>query len=180
MIISNRPLNKQAIAIEETETKIRLIVKNEYLKGTPQDQIQKLVKKAIEQGLKDVTLKELRTDSQKSLLDFANRQYAEISRIRGLNLLVLLACIRITQEDSEIVKNIPLKRAKSVIEQFAPFVSKRYTDMLTEYDTANLYGVPLQKFSQDYINDNIKPVYERLAKQNPFDPASVPQGESVF
>ena len=95
-------------------------------------------------------------------------------------MLVLLACIRITQEDSEIVKNIPLKRAKSVVEQFAPLVSKRYTDMLTEYGTANLYGVPLQKFSQDYINDNIKPVYERLAKQYPFDPASVPQDKNIF
>lgn len=158
--------------MEETETQIRLIIKNEYLKGTSKQRIEQLVNKAINQGLKEVTIPNLKEAGRISLLDFARRQYAEIRRIRGLNLLVLLACIKISQEDSEIVKDISLTRAKSVINQFAPLVSKRYTDMLNEYDTANLYGVPLQKFSQDYINDNVKPVYERLAKQYPFDPAS--------
>lgn len=157
-----------------------MIVKNEYLRGTPKKEIERLVLKAISKGLKEVNIPDLREAGRVSLLDFARRQYAEISRIRGLNLLVLLACIRITQEESEIVKNIPLKRAKSVIEQFAPLVSKRYTDMLNEYDTTNLYGAPLQKFSQDYINDNVKPVYERLARQYPFDPASVPKDKNVF
>ena len=150
-----------------------MIVKNEYLKGTPKSEIQRLVKEAIKQGLKDVTLKDLLKDSQLSLMDFANRQYAEISRITGLSLLVLRACIKVQDKESELVKDLPLSKAEEIIRQNAPKVS-------IEYDEANLYGVPLQKFSQDYIRDNVSPVYDRLAKQYPFDPASVPQGKSVF
>ena len=97
-----------------------------------------------------------------SLKDFYRRQYAEISRLNGNNLLVTLACVKLTNPDSEIVKNMPLKKAQEI------------------YDSANLYGVPMKKFSEEYINKNVKPVFERLSKQYPFDPASVPSGKSVF
>ena len=97
-----------------------------------------------------------------SLTDFYKRQYREISRLNGNNLLVVLACVKLTNPNSEIAKNMPLKKAQEI------------------YDSANIYGVPMKKFSEQYINKNVKPVFERLSKQYPFDPASVPSGASVF
>lgn len=138
-----------------------------------------MVNKAIERGLKDVKIAELKRVSRISLMQFANRQYAEISRIRGLNLLVLLACIKITDRESEIVKKMPLYEAESIIDRYAPMVSDKYTDFIEQYDTERLYGVPLQRFSQEYITDCVKPVYERLSKQYPFDPDALPKNQNI-
>lgn len=87
----------------------------------------------------------------------------------------MLACIKLTDRDSEIVKNVPISRAESIVKQhFERF------DYFNAIDEGVLQrGVPMQKFSKDYIEKNVKPVFDRLNKQYPFDPASVPQGKNI-
>ena len=164
MEIANRPLNNQAIELEEAETKIRLIVKTEYLKGTPREKINKLVLQVIDSAIKKITLPVLKEAGRKSLINFYNRQYMQISQIRGLNLLVLLAIIKLNDNNSEIAKNMPLSRAKHIVEERMFYDG--YTDVRT-------YGVPMQKFSKDYMEKNVKPILDRLSKQFPLDPGDV-------
>ena len=164
METANRPLNNQAIELEEAETKIRLIVKNEYLKGTPREKINKLVLQVIDSAIKKITLPVLKEAGRKSLINFYNRQYMQISQIRGLNLLVLLAIIKLNDKDSEIAKNMPLSRAKDIVRQ----------QMEAQGDiNIRLYGSPMQKFSKDYMEKNVKPILDRLSKQFPLDPGDV-------
>lgn len=171
MKIANRPLNYQAIELEEAETKIRLIVKNEYLKGTPRQIINKMVLKVIDGAIKKITLPVLKEAGRISLIDFYNRQYAEISRIRGLNLLVLLALVKLNDQKSELVKNMPFSRAKAIVQ-----------DTFIDYEansTYRAYGSPMQRYSKDYIEKNVKPIFDRLANQYPFDPDSVKESKTT-
>lgn len=164
MEIANRPLNYQAIELEEAETKIRLIVKTEYLKGTPRTKINRLVLQVIDSAIKKITLPVLKEAGRKSLINFYNRQYMQISQIRGLNLLVLLAIIKLNDNQSEIAKNMPISRAKTIVRQ----------QMEAQGDiNVRLYGSPMQKFSKDYMEKNVKPILDRLTKQFPLDPDDV-------
>lgn len=63
--------------------------------------------------------------------------------------------MKIYEPKNELAKNMPLKRAEELI------------------SSVNFYGTELRKFSQDYIQKNVKPVFERLSKQYPFDPDSI-------
>lgn len=169
-MVIHKPLNKQAIELEETETKIRLIVKTEYFKGTDKAKIELLIRKAIEECLKKITIPDLREASRISLYNFARRQYAQISQIRGANLLVLLAIMKLNDKTNEMAKTMPISRAKAIVKQAMIYEG---------YDDVNIYGAPLQKFSQDYINDNVKPVLDRLAKEFPLDPGDIEKRNSL-
>ena len=163
-MIVQKPLNKQAIELEECETKIRLIIKTEYFKGTSKAKIEVLVRKAIDECLKKITITDLKEASRVSLYNFARRQYAQISQIRGSNLLVLLAIMKLNDKTNEMAKTMSISRAKAIVED--AMIDEGYTDV-------NTYGVPLQKFSQDYIDYNVKPVLDRLAKQYTIDPGDI-------
>ena len=147
-----------------------MTVKSEYFKGTPRSEITKKVLKIIGDCLKNIHIAELRRATQTSLLNFYNKQYRTISELRGYKLLLLLACIKIATKSDTLVK-MPVSRAEKVINQYAPTVSPQiYNESIETYDTVNLYGVPLQKFSKDYIEKEVNPVYDRLLKQEPKDP----------
>lgn len=164
MKIANKPLNSQAILLEEAETKIRIIVKEEYLKGTPKAQITNIVLKVITNVVKKLTLPVMKEASYKSLVNFYRRQYMQISQIRGSNLLVLLAIIKLTDSNSKIAQNMPLSHAQTIVQERMFY--EGYTDIKT-------YGVPMEKFSKDYIEQNVKPIFDRLIKQYPQDPGDV-------
>jgi hypothetical protein len=172
MKIANKPLNWQAIAIEEAETQIRLIVKNEYLKGTPKAKISEKVLKVISALQGKLKYPELKEASRISLMQFAERQYREISRIKGEKLLVLLACLKLTDRNNEIVKNLSVSKAQGIIKSYAP-------PFYNINPSSATYATEMRKFTQDYIKDNVKPVFDRLSKQYPFDPASIPSGQTI-
>lgn len=143
------------------------MTKNEYLKRAPFRKITAKIKRIIDIVLKKIKYPELREATKQSLFDFYRRQYREISRINGTNLLVLLSCVKLTEPNNEIVKNMPLSRAEEIIKSSAKDLG---------YDTTNFYATEMRKFSQEYITQNVKPVFDRLSKQYPFDPASIPKG----
>ncbi len=57
-------------------------------------------------------------------------------------------------------------KAESIVMQYAPQVSDAS-------DTQNIYGVPMQKFSKDYMEKNVKPIFDRMVKQYPKDPGDI-------
>lgn len=163
-MIANRPLNRQALALEEAEAEIRDTVRREYLKRTPKARINPLIVAIIDRALKQITIPNLRQSAKLSLVGFYTRQYNEILRISPLSLEIitvigLLSSGKIRANNEKITA---LKRQGVFIENYDVSMPK-----------ANLYGVPMRKFMQDYIDENVKPVYDRLIKDQPRDPNDI-------
>lgn len=147
--------------MEIAETEIRQTLRSEYLKGTPKRIIDELVYKIINKALKRLSIPNLRKASLVSLTDFYKRQYAEISRLKPINYTLAYILTTYLAE-----RKLP-KNATSFLQKQGIKIE------MGKVYSANVYGVPLQKFSKDYIQDNVKPTLERLAKQFPLDPDDV-------
>lgn len=174
MTIANKPLNWEAITLEEAETSIREIVKDDYLSRVPKAVTDAKVRKVIDRAISKIKIKDLANAGKRSLLNFYFRQYQEISQLRGQNLLVLLAILRLTDRGNKYVKNMPLSRAKSIMESNEAELNYNFGGK-----AVNLYGVPNQEFSKKYFDERVKPVFERLLKQFPLDPDDVTRRNSL-
>lgn len=161
MIIANRPLNLQAITLEEAEAGIRRIVKEEYFKGTDRKVLDKKIFGIIKEAEKQIKIRELREAAAKSLLRFYNRQYGELKRSFDWQIVVLSALFLLRGKAMDGSAIRPSEKQKQAAEQ---------TLVNAGYDRFNLYGVPLQKFSKDYMEKNVKPALDRLADQFALDP----------
>lgn len=169
MKIANRPLNFQAMEIEDTETKIRIIVKNEFLKRTPKSEIDRLVKKEIMNCLKKIKIKDLRQATYISLKQFYERQYRTLnSELNGKKLLITLAILTLAniKETKEQLTNLTVKQAVQILKKYDYDVTEKGSEI-------KLYGVPARKFGEEYIKKDVNPVFERLAKQYPYDPGDI-------
>lgn len=153
-------MNRQALALEEAETQIRLTVKEEYLKGSALADISKKIEIIIKTALKEVKIESLRLSAQISLNNFYRRQYSQLSKIPRYVLLTasFFASYQAGNKKPSSAQISALRRQG---------ISLNGANVVTD---ANFYGVPLKKFSKDYFNHNVKPVYDRLVNQYPFDP----------
>ena len=148
--------------MEEAETQIRSIVKEEYVRRTPLVVINKKVNEVIKKALAKVKIPSLRLSATKSLINFFRRQYDEIKRISPDKLLI-----------ATFLYSYLIGERKPTEEQKTALRRQNITISNGRASTNLTYGVPLQKFSRDYFRDNIKPIYERLVKQYPLDPNDV-------
>lgn len=164
MIIADRPLNLQAIAVEEAETKIRKTVKEEFFRQTPKAEIDRKVFKHIAEAEEQIKLPELAADVRRSLLRFYTAQYRELRVSFGWQLPVLAALFLLNGR-TLTGREIEPTRAQAA--------QARQTLAEQGFDASRLSGVPLQKFSQDYMRDNVKPALDRLAAQQARDPGDV-------
>lgn len=166
MIIANRPLNYQALALEEAETEIRVIVQREYFKNTPKSTINELVKRIVQKAIDKIKIVELKKNAIKSLLNFYERQYAELKRLNPYKLGIFIALGVLLGKETTGLKSsiLPFELTKTNAREFL---------IKQGVSNANLYGVSLRKFSQDYFKQNVKPVMERLSQQFPLDPDDV-------
>lgn len=163
-MIKASPLNLQAIALEEAETKIRQTVKDEYFKRTAKQEIDKKIFGIIRETEVKIKIPVLREAAVKSLLRFYNRQYDELRRSFDWQFSILAAILLLQGRtaDDKVVR--PTK-----IQQQTAFK----TLSMAGYDGALMYGVPLQKFSKDYMERNVNPALDRLANQFALDPDDV-------
>lgn len=176
MRIANRPLNYQAIALEEAETELRLLVKDDFLKRIDRRKTDSKAREIINKALERIKIPSLKIVAKQSLISFYLRQQSEINRINGKNLLVLLSLMRLSQENKKIpevqsiVKTISVAKAKSVVKEA---IKTHNITHGTTYDMSKTYGLPLQKFHEDYINKNVKPVLDGLSKMYALDPDDI-------
>ncbi len=170
MRIANDPLNYQAIAIEEAETELRLLVKDNFLARTKRSITDSKAKEIIANALKKIKIQSLRTAAKQSLINFYLRQQREINRINVANLLVLLSLISLTAKGEKTAKTIPKPRAIAIVREAIDNFNATHG---TNFDTTKIYGVPLQKFSNAYIKENVKPVLDNLSKQFALDPDDI-------
>lgn len=150
----------QAIALEEAETKIRMAVKDEYFKGKSKAAIDKAIFPIIRDALKEITIPSLKSAAQKSLLNFYDRQYRELLRSFGWQFSLFAAVMLLnnrTPYGAKIKASEAQRGAAVQILEGAGFTPPR------------VMGVPLQKFTEYYVRQNVQPALDRLAKQFPYD-----------
>ena len=150
--------------MEEAETKIRQTVKYEYFSQTPKAEIDKKINKIIVKELKAVTIPALREASRRSLWRFYQRQYTELQRSFGRQLAILGALFLLLGRRPNGDKFHPTEAVKSQARELLE---------RNGYDKSRLMGVPLQRFSQEYISKNVKPALTRLAEQEAKDPDDI-------
>lgn len=150
--------------MEETETKIRKTVKDEFFRRTPKAEIDRKVFKHIAEAENRIKLPKLAIAVRQSLLRFYTAQYNELFRSFGWQ-LPLLAALFLLNGRTLTGREIEPTRAQSA--------QARQTLAERGFDASRLLGVPLKRFSEDYMRDNVKPVLDRLAKQQARDPDDV-------
>ena len=150
--------------MEEAETKIRQVVKNEYFAQTPKAAIDRKVAAVIREAERRIKIPALAVAARKSLLQFYNAQYSELRRSFGWQLAVLAALFLL---NGRTLAGREIKPTQAQTER------ARQTLEAQGYDASRLLGTPLQKFSQDYMRDNVKPALDRLAAQQARDPDDV-------
>ncbi|MGN1077085.1 MAG: phage minor capsid protein [Candidatus Gallimonas sp.] len=163
MAMEKTPLNLQTIALEEAETKIRIKVKDEFLKRTPKREIDKMISAIIRDAERKIKISALAEAARKSLLDFYNRQYKEIKRSLSAQISVIAAFALLNGENTEGIQVKPTKAERAAAWR---------TVEETGYTGARVMGSAMQKYSEDYIRQNVQPALDRLAKQFPYDPDS--------
>lgn len=152
------------MTLEEAEAEIRETVRREYLRKTPKPRINPLIIDIIEKALKQVKIESLRKAARLSLVRFYNRQYAEISRLTPTTLEVLAVVgLLVSQSIKFDNPRVLALRAKGIL----------FENYAVNMPSANLYGVPLRQFSQDYLQKNVRPVLDNLAKQQALDPNDI-------
>ena len=95
---------------------------------------------------------------------FYEKQYAELQRSFDRQMPIIAALFLLAGKDLTGAK------LKATSDQ-----RQRAIQLLEwqGYDSSRLMGVPLQRFSQDYISKNVKPALTRLAEQEAKDPDDI-------
>lgn len=151
----------QAIALEEAEMRIRLAVKDEYFKGKSKAAIDKAIFLIIRDALKEITIPSLKSAAQKSLLNFYDRQYRELLRSFGRQFSLFAAVMLLNNRTPYGAKIKPSEAQRGAAVQILESAG---------YTPPRVMGVPLQKFTENYVRQNVQPALDRLAKQFALDP----------
>ena len=149
--------------MEEAETKIRQVAKDEFFKQTRKTAIDRKVYAIIREAMAQIKIPDLRRASEVSLLDFYNRQYRELRRSFSWQLPMVAALALLNGHRTDGTPARATMREQSAAWR---------TVEAAGYSGSRVMGVPMQRFSQDYIRENVQPALDRLAKQYPYDPDS--------
>lgn len=150
--------------MEEAETKIRQVTKDEYFAQTPKAAIDRKVFAIIREAETAIKIPSLREAARQSLLRFYTAQYEELRRSfdRQLVLLTALFVLQGTTLTGREIEPTSVQKVTAV-----------RTLEEAGFDRSRLMGAPLQKFSRDYMRENVKPALDRLAAQQARDPDDV-------
>ena len=126
--------------MEEAETRIREISKNDYFLQVPRAQTNEKIKKVIVSALKYIKNDALRESAKISLANFYNRQYNELRLISPHKVAFYTALMVLQGKDTKALKSpfLALNPTKEKARLFLENYGVKHE---------NLYGVPLQKYS---------------------------------
>lgn len=165
MRLADRGLNEQALSLEEAQTKIRLLIRDGYLSGRPQGQINEQVQKVIRAALHSLRTPTLREAAYRSLNNFAAMQYRTYLLRFGTNTALLAALLVLNDTERS-------ERVKSRAEQYI-----RASPVLRLETDAK--GIPLQVYAKEYFHKAVEPVFEELLRQKALDPDDVSGSNSL-
>ena len=163
-MIIQAPLNSQVLALEEAEAKIREIVKREFFRRTQEQKIRAMVEREIAAALKAVRIPALRLAAEQSLRDFYRRQSGELRRSFAGQFTLLAAALLLAGRSvtGDEIKPTEMQKARAV-----------QTFQNSLFAASRLSGVPIQRYSEEYIKKYVRPAFERLAEQQPRDPGDI-------
>lgn len=144
------------------------MAKDEFFKKTRKTAIDKKIYGIIREAMKNVSIASLKRASEVSLLEFYNRQYAELQRSFSWQFATITAIALLNGRRAD-----GTQARVSVSDRAAAW----HTVENAGYTGARVMGVPMQKYSADYIRRNVKPALDRLAAQYPYDPDSMTEQE---
>ena len=150
--------------MEEAETKIRQVVKDEFFAQTPKAAIDRKVFAIVREAEKQIKIAALALAARQSLLRFYSAQYEELRRSFAWQIPVLAALFLLqgrTLTGAEI-------RPTTAEKQSAAKTLER-----VGFDASRQLGAPLQRFSEQYMRENVKPALDRLAEQQAKDPDDI-------
>lgn len=104
----------------------------------------------------------MREAAARSLKRFAQQQYNTYARSFAGKIDLLMAVALLADSST---KEPQRRQAERVI--------KRSAEFQAQYDTSRPLGVAMQKYADDYIRENVRPVLNELARQQAKDPDDV-------
>lgn len=164
MRINERPLNPQALTLEEAEGKIRLAVKDACFKRIPFDTLKKTVRKIINEALEQIRIPSLADAAERSLTAFFSRTVRTVASLPRRDVITFLALAKLAEgEEDEYTRTISRTEARRIVREI-PSIPPA---------SAHNYGTALNMYHKEYIEDKIAPVMDRLAKEQALDPDAV-------
>lgn len=160
-----KELDAQTLSLVEAEGKLRVFVKREWLKNTPQRIIVDGIRNIIESALRPIVIPSLKDGARRSLWHFAYRQLATWKRLDGEKKRTFLAVLRLEDKwRKDLPQTMTVSRAKEILAEAPPIVQGSEI-----YDSFQMYGEPLQKYHQAYMKENVTPILRELESQYPID-----------
>ncbi len=160
MEFADKGLNPQAEALEDAQTRIRIAVRDGWMSNKAKAVINAEVQRIIRAALKDVKVPDLRDAAYRSLNAFAERQYNMLRQAFGVNPTTFLTMLALAPDSG----STPQERASAM--------SAAADNPQITYET-NARGIPLQEYSQDYIEQKVIPAFDELLKQKALDPDDI-------
>ena len=143
----------------------------EFFRKTPPREIGRKVDKLIASALKSVKIPALREAAIKSLRAFAQRQYETHRRSFAGRIDLVLAAVLLSRGRAK--KTEQRKAERTLMPSFTAAQAEnparygeRYSDIVT-------LGVPLKKYAEDYLRENVRPALDRLCREQARDPDDV-------
>lgn len=156
-------LNKSALAIENAQNDIRLLIQRAYLYNYARVYTEKALKSIIESALKSIDIPRLKRDTVLSLTNYANRQ-KNAWKNSGITPALLFFIAKRINASGEPDKKVLTERLPNTEIQ-------RDIERLTgkSVETVNK-GVPLQRFYGEIWKEKIKPTLSKIAAEKALDP----------
>ncbi len=163
-ILADSRLNAQVLTVEEAETLIRRVVKDELFRRITRKEADEKVKEIIIAALKRIKIPSLREVARMSLVSFYNRERA-IARDIALNhLYIFLALLFYSGTRKEVYGDVLSSReARKIISyEYDGYAAKEIINR----------GVALDMYQEDYFRKYIKPTLDLMAKERAIDPTA--------
>lgn len=157
--------NRYLIYLESAETEIRRIVKDGYFSGTPKTSLNKKAAVIIRKYVRPITIPALQSAAMRSLWDFYERQWREISTLSSM-VKIMILCFLAMMGKRVFYYPIGSSMPKEMAERMLSI--NGYT-----VDGNTVLGMPLNIAYEKYFNEYVRPVFNRLIKQFPKDPDDI-------
>lgn len=165
------PLNKQATVLLDAETDIKLTIKGGVLNGMSSFLIKEKIRKIIERALSKIKSETLKEDARKSLMQFADKTYAQMRRAFPNPLIAVAIWKAVQAVETSIVNGKTLPTA----EMYIPRTNAEKTAFKTIYGgrfETDAKGIPLQEFQKEYVK-KVSDALNDLASARGIDPSDM-------
>ncbi len=159
------------MALTKAEALIRKAVSDGVIQKKPKASVAEDVKKIVKDAVKMIRIPALRLAAIRSLNDFFREQWSTAERMMAPKRDVLLGLLALAGEKPKEMRGGHLREVTRV----NAFEGLRARGITVEDDghEAKVYGVPVGRYSEEYWEQQVRPVYDRLLRQFPKDPDDI-------